>query len=74
MHNTVLYQKHMAYQRCSQSVFFTEALDEFQHVIVRIWKVKRVACDAKAETFTEVVGSVALMVATVYTPCIHTEI
>ena len=37
-------------------IFFTEALAEFQHVnsmIVQIWEVKRVACYARAETFTE---------------------
>ena len=33
-------------------------------MIVRIWEVKRVACYARAETFTEVVASVASMVAT----------
>ena len=46
--------------------FFTEALAEFQHVkcmIVWIWEVKRVACYARAETFTEAVASVASMVA-----------
>ena len=51
----------------SQGVFFTEAPAEFQHVncmIVRIWEVKRVACYARAETFTEAVASVASMVAT----------
>ena len=47
----------------SQGVFYyyTEALVEFQHVncmIVRIWEVKRVACYARAETFTEAVASV----------------
>ena len=40
----------MYYSRvCSQGVFLTEALAEFQHVkcmIVRIWEVKRVACYA----------------------------
>ena len=44
--------------------FFTEALAEFQHVncmIVQIWEIKRVACYARAETFTEAVAS---MVAT----------
>ena len=54
-------------QGCSQCVFFTEALAEFQHVIcmiVRIWEVKRVACYARADTFTEAVVSVASMVAT----------
>ena len=46
--------------------FFTKALAEFQHVncmIVRIWEVKRVACYARAETFTEAVALVASMVA-----------
>ena len=55
------------YKGCSQGVFFTEALAEFQHVncmIVRICEVKRHACCAKAETFTEAVASVASMVAT----------
>ena len=48
-------------QGCSQSIFFTEALAEFQHVncmIVRSWEVKTVACYAGAETFTEAVASV----------------
>ena len=48
-------------------LLFTEALAEFQHVncmIVQIWEVKRVACCARAETFTEAVASVASMVAT----------
>ena len=57
----------MKHQGCSQGVFFTEALAEFQHVnymIVQIWDVKRVACYARAETFTEAVASVASMVAT----------
>ena len=56
-----------AYQGCSQGVFFTEALVEFQHVncvIIQIWEDKRVACYARAETFTEAVASVASMVAT----------
>ena len=47
--------------------FFTKALAEFEHVncmLVQIWEVKRVACYARAETFTEAVASVALMVAT----------
>ena len=57
-------------QGCSQGVFFTEALAEFQYVnnyycmIGQIWEVKRVACHARAETFTEAVASVASMVAT----------
>ena len=41
-----------------QGVSFTEALAEFQHVncmLVQIWEVKRVACYARAETFTEAV-------------------
>ena len=45
--------------------FFTE--DEFHHVncmIVRIWEVKRVACYARAETFTEAVASATSMIAT----------
>ena len=33
-------------------------------MIVRIWEVKRVACYARAEIFTEAVASVASMVAT----------
>ena len=40
---------------------------EFQHVNrmrVRICEVKRVACYARAETFTEAAASVASMVAT----------
>ena len=48
-------------QGCSQDVFFTEVLAEFQHVncmIVRIWEVKRVACYARDETFTEAVASI----------------
>ena len=56
----------MGVQGCSQGVFFTEALAEFQHVncmIVRICGVKRVACYARAETFTEAIASVASMVA-----------
>ena len=32
-------------------------------MIVRIWEVKRVACYARAETFTEAVAPVASMVA-----------
>ena len=58
----------MHYTRCSQGVFFTEALAEFQYdncMIVQIWEVKRVACYARAETFTEAVGAVASMVAIV---------
>ena len=53
--------------RCSQSVFFTEALVEFQHancMIVRIWEVKRVAWHAKAKTFTEADASVAPTITT----------
>ena len=56
---------------CSQGVFFTEALAEFQHVscmIIRIWEVKRVACYARAETFTEADATVASMVATSLPP------
>ena len=47
--------------------FLPRQLAEFQHVncmIVQIWEVKRVACYARAETFTEAVASVASMVAT----------
>ena len=54
-------------QGCSQGVFLTEALAEFQHVncmIVQICEVKGVACYARAETFTEAVVSVASMVVT----------
>ena len=59
--------KHDHMQGCSQGIYFTKALAEFQHVncmIVQIWEVKRVACYARAETFTEAVASVASMVAT----------
>ena len=49
---------------CSHAgVFFTEALAKFQHVncmTVRVWKVKGVACYARAETFTEAVASMVL--------------
>ena len=44
---------------CSQGVFCTEALAEFQHancMVVRICEVKGVACYARAETFTEAVA------------------
>ena len=46
--------------------FFTDALAEFQHVNctivrIRIWDVKRVACYARAETFTEAVASMVAM-------------
>ena len=54
-------------QGCSQGVFFTEALGEFEHVncmIVQICEVRGVACYARAVTFTEAVASVASMVAT----------
>ena len=48
----------MVIQGCGQLIFFTEAcaLAEFQHVnsmIVQIWEVKRDACYARVETFTE---------------------
>ena len=33
-------------------------------MIVQVWEVKRVACYARAETFTEAVTSLASMVAT----------
>ena len=46
--------------------FFTEALAEFQQV--QSWEVKRVACYARAVTFTEAVAS---MVAMPLASCIH---
>ena len=42
-------------------VYFTEALAEFHHVNCMI---VRIACCARAETFTEAVASAASMVAT----------
>ena len=46
--------------------FSTEALAEFQHIMLHDsmnFKVKRVGCYARAETFAEAVASVASMVA-----------
>ena len=51
----------------SQGVFLTEAMAEFQQVkcmTVRIREVMRVACYARAETFSEAVASVASIAAT----------
>ena len=44
-------------QGSSQGVFFTQALQHVSSMIVQIWEVKRVACYARAETFTEAVVS-----------------
>ena len=63
---TFFFYTEIDYQWCSQGVFLTEALTEFQHVncmIVRIWEVRSIACYARAEIFTEAVASVVSMVA-----------